>query len=115
MQVNITKKKTYDPLTSEVLPKFFKAFCDSTRIKIIEHLIEKEKNVTELTDLLGISQSGVSNHLACLKWCGFVTSKKQGRTIYYNVTDRRIKKIVELAKQVIADNAENIYACTRIK
>lgn len=115
MKTNLAKDKIYDPLITEVIPKFFKAFCDPTRIKIIEYLIENEKNVTELTDLLGISQSGVSNHLACLKWCGFVTSKKEGRTIYYNVTDKRIKKIVELAKQVIADNAENIYVCTRLK
>lgn len=115
MQTNLAKDEIYDPLIAEVIPKFFKAFCDPTRIKIIECLIEYEKNVTELTELLGVSQSGVSNHLACLKWCGFVTSKKEGRTIYYDVADKRIKKIVKLAKEVIADNAENIYVCTRIK
>ncbi|MGB7291720.1 MAG: metalloregulator ArsR/SmtB family transcription factor [Thermodesulfobacteriota bacterium] len=102
------------PLVDELLPKFFKAFCDPTRIKIIQLLIEKERNVTDLINNLGTSQSGVSNHLACLKWCGFVTSRKDGKSIYYRVVDKRINEIVNLASKVISDNAEHIYACTRI-
>jgi len=103
-----------EPLVEELLPKFFKALCDSTRIKIIQFLIEKERNVTDLITNLCISQSGVSNHLACLKWCGFVTSRKEGTSIYYQVTDKRVQKIIHLASQIIAENAEHIYACTRI-
>ncbi len=103
-----------EPFVEELLPKFFKAFCDPSRIKIIQLLLEKERNVTDLIANLGVSQSGVSNHLACLKWCGFVTSRKEGKSIYYQVSDDRVEKILHLASQVIADNAEHIYACTRI-
>jgi DNA-binding transcriptional ArsR family regulator len=109
------KSELPEPLVEELLPKFFKALCDPTRIKIIQLLIEKDRNVTDLIANLGISQSGVSNHLACLKWCGFVTSRKDGKTMHYSVTDKRIQKIINIASQVIAENAENIYACTRIK
>jgi len=56
----------------------------------------------------------VSNHLACLKWCGFLTSRKEGKSIYYQVSDDRVEKILHLASLIIADNAEHIYACTRI-
>ncbi len=107
--------KLTEPLVDELLPKFFKALSDPTRIKIVQLLDKKERNVTELIACLGISQSGVSNHLACLKWCGFVTSRKEGKSIYYRVTDDRIINILQFATQMISDNAENIYACTRIQ
>jgi DNA-binding transcriptional ArsR family regulator len=112
--VSIQKVELSGPLVEELLPRFFKALCDPTRIKILKLLLEKERNVSELISNLGISQSNVSNHLACLKWCGFVTSRKEGKHVYYGVTDRRIREIIELATQVIAENAESIYSCTRI-
>jgi DNA-binding transcriptional ArsR family regulator len=113
--MTVQKAKLPEHLVGELLPKFFKALCDPTRIRIIQLLLEKELNVTGLIANLGISQSSVSNHLACLKWCGFVTSRKEGKNIYYQVTDKRVQKIIHLASQVIAENAEHIYACTRIK
>jgi len=103
-----------EPLAEELLPKFFKALSDPTRIKIIQLLTKKERNVSELIATLGVSQSGVSNHLACLKWCGFVTSRREGRRTYYRVTDERITNVLEFALRMISDNAQSIYACTRI-
>jgi len=103
-----------EPLLDEMLPKFFKALSDSTRLKILLLLIDKERNVSELKNELGISQSGISNHLACLKWCGFVSTRREGKNIYYSVIDSRIKDVVMQAREVISDNAESIYSCTRI-
>ena len=103
-----------DKVVEELMPKFFKGLSDATRVKIIEYLLKKERNVSELIDLIGVSQSSVSNHLACLKWCGYVTSRKDGKNIYYQVSDPRIIKIIELAQKIITDNAEHIYACTRM-
>jgi ArsR family transcriptional regulator, cadmium/lead-responsive transcriptional repressor len=101
--------------SDEILMKFFKGLGDPTRIRLVESLLEKERNVSELIKLLGTPQSNISNHLACLKWCGYITSRKQGTMVYYQITDERVKKIVTLARQIIADHAENLYACTRIK
>ncbi|MBI4490983.1 MAG: winged helix-turn-helix transcriptional regulator [Deltaproteobacteria bacterium] len=95
--------------------KFFKGLGDPTRLRIVEALLEKERNVSELIRLIGVPQSNISNHLACLKWCGYITSRKDGTSIYYQITDDRVKKIVALAREIIADHAENLYACTRIK
>jgi len=103
------------PLLDEMLPKFFKALSDPNRLKILLLLIDNERNVSELKAELGISQSGLSNHLACLKWCGFVSSRREGKSIYYRVTDKRIKDIINIGSRVIAENAESIYACTRIR
>lgn len=94
--------------------KFFRGLGDPTRLKILEYLLEKECNVSELVALLKAPQGRVSNHLACLKWCGYVASYQKGRYIYYRITDKRVRKILQLANEMIADNAEHILACTRI-
>ena len=101
--------------SDEILMKFFKGLSDSTRLRIVEALLERERNVSELIQLLKIPQSNISNHLACLKWCGYISSRKEGTSIYYQITDERVKKIVGLAREIISDHAENLYACTRIK
>ncbi len=95
--------------------KFFDGLANPTRLKIVELLLERgEMNVREITEAVGMSQGQVSNQLACLKWCGYVTSRTQGRFVYYRVTDPRIRQLIELARAVVADNAERIRACTRM-
>jgi len=101
--------------SDEILMKFFKGLGDPTRMRIVEALLEKERNVSELIKRLGIPQSNISNHLACLKWCGYITSRKEGTSIYYQITDERVKRIIRLARDIVADHAENLYACTRIR
>ncbi len=101
--------------SDEILMKFFKGLGDPTRLRIVETLLEKERNVSELIRLLGVPQSNISNHLACLKWCGYITSRREGTSVYYQITDERVRKIISLAREIVADHAENLYACTRIR
>ena len=110
------KAKPY-PLekSDEILMKFFKGLGDPTRLRVVETLLEKERNVSELIQLLKLPQSNISNHLACLKWCGYISSRKEGTSVYYQVTDERVKEIIGLAREIIADHAESLYACTRIR
>jgi len=77
------------PESDEILMKFFKGLGDPTRIRIVEVLLEKERNVSEVIKLLNTPQSNISNHLACLKWCGYITSRKEGTSVYYQITDER--------------------------
>ena len=99
----------------EVTAKFFHGLCDLTRLRIIELLLDQgEKNVSELVASLGQPQSLVSNHLACLRWCGYVDSRREGKFVYYRVSDPRVQQILSLARAVIADNAAAILSCTRI-
>lgn len=103
------------PDTSSALyAKFFHGLSHPVRLQIVLHLLQGEKNVTELMALLGLKQAHVSNHLACLKWCGFVSARQEGRNVYYAVVDPRIREIVELGRAVVADNAVHIAACTRM-
>ena len=59
-----------------VTAKFFHGLSDLTRLRIVELLLEGEKNVSELVTILDQPQSRVSNHLACLRWCGYVDSRR---------------------------------------
>lgn len=101
-------------LNNELIAKFFHGLSNSTRLKIVSALVNDKKNVSELVSELGIKQSQISNQLACLKWCGYVSATKEGKFIYYQVTDERIKRMIELARQIVADNAEHINCCTRM-
>ena len=95
--------------------KFFRGLGDPNRLQILEYLLEKERSVGELVELLGAPQGRVSNHLACLRWCGFVTTERRGRYLFYRIADERVARIIETAEEIMADNAKQIYACTRIK
>ncbi len=103
-----------EPLDVDILAKYFRGFGDPTRLQILELLAEGERSVGEIVAAVGAPQPKVSNHLACLRWCGFVDSRREHRTVYYRVADRRVLKVVELARSLLADNAEHVAACRRI-
>ncbi len=98
----------------ELHAKFFHGLSHPVRLRIVLQLLEGEKKVGDLMRLLGLKQAHVSNHLACLKWCGFVTARQEGRSVFYAVADARIREIISLGQAVVADNAAHIAACTRM-
>lgn len=95
--------------------KYFRALGDPTRVRILELLNEQgELSVTELVQRLNQSQPKVSNHLACLRWCGFVDTRREHPTVYYRVADERVAELLALARALLADNAGHVAACRRI-
>ena len=101
-------------LSTELSAKYFRALGDATRLRILDVLLDGPLTVSDLVDVLRCPQSRVSNHLACLRWCGFVTSEPDGRWMTYAVTDPRVKKVITLVRELVAHNAEHVAACTRI-
>ena len=96
---------------AELDARFFQGLADPSRVRILELLLDGEKNVSELTEQSGLPQNRVSTHLGCLRNCGFVTARKAGRFVYCQVTDPRVHELLRLARQVIAENAQAILAC----
>ncbi len=94
--------------------RFFKGLGDATRLRILELLLERERTVGELVELLDLPQPRVSTHLACLRWCGYVQARKEGRRIWYQLGDRRIEKLLRLAEELAIPNARHLASCTRI-
>lgn len=102
------------PLEAEVVAKYFRGFGDPTRVRILDLLRSHERSVGELVELLGEPQPKVSSHLACLRWCGFVGSRREHRTVFYWVEDERVGAMLDLAHSLLADNAQHVAACSRI-
>ena len=103
------------PTEAELVGKYFRALGDPTRVRILELLGEHgELPVTELVERLSQSQPKVSNHLACLRWCGFVRTRRDHPTVYYRVADERVAELLALVRALLADNAEHVAACGRI-
>lgn len=75
---------------------FLKAISHEGRLMILCHLASGEKSVTELEDLLSARQAAVSQQLSRLRLEGLVTPRREGKAIYYSLTDDRPKQIMEV-------------------
>jgi ArsR family transcriptional regulator, cadmium/lead-responsive transcriptional repressor len=103
------------PARSDLVAKYFRALGDPTRLRLLGLLqAEGELSAGELGRRLGQPQPKVSNHLACLRWCGFVTTRRQHRIIYYRLADPRVAAMLALADGLLDDNADHVAACCRI-
>jgi ArsR family transcriptional regulator len=82
-----------DELLSD-LSDLFKLFGDSTRIKILFALSESEMCVCAIAELLGMNQSAISHQLRTLKDANLVASRREGKTIYYHLSDNHVRTII---------------------
>ncbi|MGH8985218.1 MAG: ArsR/SmtB family transcription factor [Acidimicrobiia bacterium] len=104
------------PARSDLVAKYFRGLGDPSRLRILELLrIEGELSVGELVERLRLPQPKVSNHLACLRWCGFIEARREGRLVYNRIADPRVAAMLDLAGSLLADNAEHVDACCRIE
>lgn len=76
--------------------QLLKALSHEGRLMILCHLVTGEKSVTELEELLSARQAAVSQQLARLRLEGLVTPRREGKAIYYSLTDDRPKRILEV-------------------
>jgi ArsR family transcriptional regulator len=79
------------------------ALADPTRILILYTLDEQSHNVTEITNALNITQPTTSRHLKILRERGLVHTERQGTTITYHLTDRRLIDALDLLRSVLRD------------
>ena len=75
---------------------FLRAISHEGRLMILCHLASGEKSVTELEDLLSARQAAVSQQLSRLRLEGLVTPRREGKAIYYRLTDDRPRQIIEI-------------------
>ena len=102
------------PTRADLVAKYFRALGDPTRVRILQLLHDRERSVGELVVALGAAQPRVSNHLACLRWCGFVETRREHRSVYYRVADERVGALLALGDALLADNVAHVSACRRI-
>lgn len=95
----------------EVVARFFHGLSDPTRVKILEFLLDGPKTAGEIVRHVGRHQPSVSAHLTCLRFCGYVEARREGRNVWYELIDRRVRRLLELGERYLAENAERILAC----
>ena len=81
---------------AENASNFLKALSHEGRLMILCHLTSGEKSVTELETLLGSRQAAVSQQLARLRLEGLVSCRRDGKTIYYSLSDVRAMRMMTL-------------------
>jgi ArsR family transcriptional regulator len=70
--------------------ELFRAFSDTSRVRIMSALLDGEKNVSILAGLIGITESAVSHHMRGLRQMHIVTARRDGKEVYYSITDPHI-------------------------
>lgn len=90
----------------------FRGLGDPARLAILRHLTLGEHRVVELTTHLGLAQSTVSKHLACLRDCGLVTSRPQGRASMFSLTQERgVMQVLAAAEELLTLTGDAVTTC----
>jgi DNA-binding transcriptional ArsR family regulator len=91
----------------------FRSLGDASRLAIVRHLaVGGEHKVVDLTAHLGLAQSTVSAHLACLRDCGLATSRPQGRSSLWSLTaSRELLDVLAAAERLLAVTGDAVSLC----
>jgi DNA-binding transcriptional ArsR family regulator len=74
-----------------------------------------ERTVGELVVALAAPQGRVSTHLGCLRWCGLVHSRREGKQVYYRVTDPRVRELLTVGGALLRNYAAGVATCGMIR
>ncbi|BCN30748.1 ArsR/SmtB family transcription factor [Anaeromicropila herbilytica] len=101
----VEKVKVVMPEESELydLSDFFKVLGDSTRVKILWALDESEMCVCDIAVLLNMTKSAVSHQLKSLRSANLVKNRKEGKVVFYSLTDNHVREIVEMGLEHIRE------------
>ncbi len=94
---------TLDEHTAAHVAELFRAFSDTSRVRIMAVLMRGETNVSALSDAVGISESAVSHHMRGLRQMRLVTARKAGKEVYYRVDDPHVVHLFQQGVKHIQD------------
>lgn len=94
-------KKSFTPSSIEIMQRnaakaeaMLKLLANANRLMILCHLVKGEKSVGQLAELVGLSQSALSQHLARMRVLGMVEANKQGQMVYYTIANPEVEAIL---------------------
>ena len=85
------------------LSEFYKIFGDTTRLRILDALLNKPMCVNEISEVLNVSQSAISHQLKNLRTSNLVKTEKIGKNVYYSISDEHIKIILKYGLEHISE------------
>lgn len=100
------------PQTDQTAVSLFHSLADPARLAIVRRLAGGEARVRDLTDALGLAQSTVSKHVACLRDCGLVEGRPVGRQVFYSLTRPELLDLLEAAELLLQATGYQVDLCT---
>jgi len=91
----------------------FRSLGDTNRLAILRHLASGEARVTDLVATLGLAQSTISAHLACLRECHLVAFRPQGRQSFYFLAQPDLLGLLRAAEVLLAATGDAVELCPR--
>ncbi len=76
-----------DEHTAAHVAELFRAFSDTSRVRILSAVVEREMNISALAELVGVTESAVSHHMRGLRQLHIVRARREGKEVYYSVVD----------------------------
>lgn len=89
----------------------FHGLADRNRLSIVSALSLGERRVVDLTEALGLAQGTVSGHVACLRDCGLVVGRPEGRQVFYSLAHPELMDLLGAAEQLLAMTGEAVELC----
>ncbi|WP_254069706.1 ArsR/SmtB family transcription factor [Pimelobacter simplex] len=89
----------------------FHGLADRNRLAIVRQLVAGERRVVDLTDSLGLAQGTVSGHLACLRDCGLVVGRPEGRQMFYSIAHPELMALIGAAEELLALTGDAVELC----
>lgn len=111
--MNGTKQRRVAKALDQLEPAvaLFRGLADPTRLAIVQCLARGELRVTDLVDELGLAQSTISGHLACLRECGLVEFRAVGRQAFYSLTRSELTDLLAAAELLLEATGERVALC----
>ncbi|MCY9696165.1 ArsR/SmtB family transcription factor [Paenibacillus alginolyticus] len=97
----------------DVKAKFMRGFSDKTRLQILDCIKDKEKTVSQIIEEIQGNQSNISQHLTCLKGCGIIVGRQEGKYVYYSLRNEQIKQFLSIMEDVFMQVEEEVAACDK--
>ena len=102
-----------DEMYLDLKAKFFKGFSDKTRLAILDALRGGEKTVSDIVAASKMKQSNVSQHLACLRGCGIIKNRQDGKFTYYSIRNDEMLQFLAAADSILRSIFNEVFCCTR--
>jgi ArsR family transcriptional regulator len=98
-----TEKPKIDMTIYNMQATISKTLANPVRLASLHILKDGEKNVNDLTDIIGISQSNLSQHLALMRQIGIVSTRKQGTSVFYSVINPKINEACDTVREILVE------------
>lgn len=102
----------FAPVSLQAASALFHSLSDETRLAILRRLACGEARVVDLTGELGLAQSTVSAHLGCLRECGLVDYRPQGRSSVYRLARPEVLAVFTAAEDLLAATGNAVALCS---